>query len=71
MTDLIATWKEKKFLIAGTESNAVVILTNLNFWIVNEQALDYWCEQHGATVKGMIVTLPDAQTLTAFTLRWS
>jgi hypothetical protein len=49
----------------------IVMLANIGFWNMNYDALKDWCEQNNSKVMGMTVEFPDAQTLTAFALRWT
>jgi len=43
----------------------------LAYWTNHYDELKEWCELHGGEVEGMGVTLPDANTVTLFALRWS
>jgi hypothetical protein len=49
----------------------VVILSDLAYWTNHYDELKEWCDLHGGEVAGMGVTLPDANTVTLFALRWS
>ena len=49
----------------------IIILSDFGFWADNTDALQKWCEEHGGSVEGMTVNIPDDRTLTAFCLRWS
>jgi len=49
----------------------ILMLSDIGFWNTNYDALKQWCELNNSKVLGMTVELPDAQTLTAFALRWS
>jgi len=65
------------FIVADPEVCAsldipfIVMLANIGYWVDNFDNLKDWCEQHNSKLQGMTVELPDAKTLTAFTLRWS
>jgi hypothetical protein len=75
MTDVFEDWKKGRFTIVDatmidiTDAN-LVILTDIEYWNDNYDALQLWCKEYGAEVRGMTVTLTD-QALTAFCLRWS
>jgi hypothetical protein len=49
----------------------IIMLGDLGYWTDNYEALQKWCEDHGGSVEGMTVNIPDDHTLTAFCLRWS
>ena len=49
----------------------IIMLADISFWTKNYEAFNEWCEQHNAKIQGMTVQFPDANTLTAFALRWS
>jgi hypothetical protein len=49
----------------------ILMLADIEFWSSHYEALLDWCDQYNGKVLGMTVELPDAQTLTAFALRWS
>ena len=48
----------------------LVILSDYNYWAEREAELQEWCDNHGASFKGMTIAL-DEKTLTAFCLRWT
>ena len=47
----------------------VIILSDIEYWNDNYDALKEWCKEYDADVRGMTVTCSD-QSLTAFCLRW-
>ena len=51
-----------------TDGN-LIILSDVEYWNDNYEALKEWCRDYDAEVRGMTVTLSD-QSLTAFCLRW-
>ncbi len=72
----MAEYKRNRFVVAPhflleNPGEHVVILSDFNYWNDHYNELLTWCEQHGAKIQGMGLTLPDAHTLTLFTLRWS
>lgn len=72
----MAAFKVHRFVVAPSvlledPDEQVVILSDFTYWNDHYEELQEWCEQHGAKVKGMGLTLPDAHTLTLFTLKWS
>lgn len=72
----MAEFKRQRFVVAPhylLENSAehVVILSDFQYWSDHYDKLHEWCKQHGGAVEGMGVTLPDAHTVTLFTLRWS
>ena len=75
MTDIMASWKENRFVVADSalidiEDNNLIVLTNIEYWNDHYEELTEWCENHNAEIRGMTVTCDD-HTLTAFALRWS
>jgi len=75
-TDIMAEFKRSRFIVAphyllDNPVEHVVILSDFQYWTEHYDDLKDWCKQHGGEVEGMGVTLPDAHTVTLFTLRWS
>jgi hypothetical protein len=72
--DVFAEWKNNKFMIVEaalidiTDAN-LIILTDIEYWNDNYDALIEWSKEFNAEVRGMTVTCDDS-TLTAFCLRW-
>ena len=48
----------------------MVILTDIDYWSINETELRQWCQDNNSEFVGMTVLFPDSRTLTAFVLRW-
>ncbi len=74
--DIMAEFKSSRFVVAPGHllekpCEHVVILSDFAYWNNHYEELEQWCEQHGGVIKGMGLTLPDAHTLTLFTLTWS
>ena len=72
----MAEFKHSRFVVAASfllenPGEHVVILTDLTYWSDHYDELEQWCEVHSGVIKGMGITLPDAHTLTLFTLTWS
>ena len=74
-SDIMAEFKNCRFVVAPAhvldQAEHVVILSDIDYWSDHYEELMAWCDQHDAEVQGMGVTLPDAHTVTLFTLRWS
>ena len=74
-TDIFAHWKSNRFVLADFEllgaNDLLVVLTDIKFWTDNIEELLIWCDQYGATVKGMTVEFDNKEQLTMFCLRWS
>ena len=71
---LTAKYKSRRFVIADDDlgfGSRLVVLTDLGFWVKNQERLQDWCQLHGATQTGMTVELPSDNTLTLFVLQWS
>jgi hypothetical protein len=72
--DVFAEWKNNKFMVVEaalidiTDAN-LIILTDVEYWNDNYDALIEWCGINNAEVRGMTVTCDDP-TLTMFMLRW-
>lgn len=49
----------------------LIILSDLQYWNANYDALQHWCANNNSSVSGMVVSLASCQDLTAFCLRWS
>jgi F0F1-type ATP synthase epsilon subunit len=73
-TDVFEDWKNRRFIaveasIIDISDDMLVILTDVEYWNDNYDALQEWCKDYEAEVRGMTVTLSE-QALTAFCLRW-
>lgn len=65
---------QEKFIVIPdvlTDTDSMVILTDIGYWAINEEELRQWCKDNGSLFVGMTVTFPDRRTLTAFVLKWS
>ncbi len=68
---------KQRFIIADPEVCEslgipfIVMLADIGFWVENYDALTEWCEQCNSKVMGMTVEIPNAETVTAFALKWS
>ncbi len=74
--DVMAEFKNRRFVVAPAEllekpGEHVVILSDFEYWNNHYDELKTWVEQNNGFIQGMGLILPDAQTLTAFCLRWS
>lgn len=71
----MAEFKSSRFVVAPgfmlDPGEHLVILSDFGYWNDHYDELEQWCKNHGGVIKGMGLTLPDAHTLTLFTLRWS
>lgn len=72
----MAEFKRQRFVVAPgflleNFDEHVVILSDFHYWNDHYDDLVSWCNEHGGEISGMGVTLPNAHTLTLFTLRWS
>jgi hypothetical protein len=54
-----------------TDNEQMVILTDIHHWAERETELQQWCADNSSHFVGMIVTFPNASTLTTFLLRWT
>jgi hypothetical protein len=73
-TDILADWKNSRFVLADPalgNAEFTVVLSDYVFWIGNYEDLKTWCLAHGGDVHGMTVDLADEKTLSLFVLRWS
>ena len=73
-TDVFEDWKNRRFLIVEAAliditDEQLIVLTDIEYWNENYEALKAWCLDYDAEVRGMTVTLNE-QSLTAFCLRW-
>lgn len=78
--DIFAEWKTSRFIIApgyltdgifSDDEEHLVILSDFNYWVDHSSELSAWCKQHNCRLEGMTVIIPNNQTLTLFSLRWS
>ena len=74
--DIMAEFKTRRFVVSPADllekpGEHVVILSDFRYWNDHYKELHAWVAEHGGIIQGMGLTLPDAQTLTAFCLRWS
>ena len=63
-----------RFIIAPSElvdEEQLIILTDVQYWKDNWDALNQWCLVHDASTAGMAVVLGNERTLVEFILRWS
>ena len=75
MKDIFESWKRNRFIVADdfqidNQFKYIVILTDIQFWIENNESLLSWCQEHNCSQQGMTVNIPDDETLTLFYLRW-
>jgi hypothetical protein len=72
--DVMAEYKAGRFVVAdpilgfGTR---LIVLSDFTFWIDRLEALETWCQLHGAVRKGTTVEIPTDEVLTVFILQWS
>ena len=77
MTDIMQSWKENRFVIVPSyldvdnTHKTLVILTDIGYWVKYADDLLIWCAENNCETKGMTVTLPNEESITLFTLRWS
>lgn len=72
----MAEFKTRRFVVSPADllekpGEHVVILSDFRYWNDHYDELKAWVEQNNSFIQGMGLILPDAQTLTAFCLRWS
>ena len=66
-----------RFVVADHEvsktfdTHTVVMLGDIGYWLHHYDDLRRWCEQNRSRIVGMTVEIPDAETVTAFCLKWS
>ena len=67
----------RRFIVADSEVSqsfgvpVIAMLSDIGYWNQNYEDLREWCLQNNCMVQGMTVNIPDAHTLTLFTLRWA
>lgn len=49
----------------------MIVLSDYNFWAERTDELDLWCRERNLSRQGMVVVLPNNQSVTEFVLRWS
>ena len=74
--DVMAEFKNRRFIIAPNHlldkpGDHLIILSDFKYWSDHYDELQVWVNDNQGRIQGMGLTLPDAQTLTAFCLRWS
>ena len=47
-----------------------IVLTDFEFWAQHEPELDQWCQDHGVSRTGMLITPVTPATELMFELRW-
>jgi hypothetical protein len=63
-----------RFIIAPSElvdQEQLIILTDVQYWKDNWDALNQWCLGRDADTAGMAVVLGSERTLVEFILRWA
>jgi hypothetical protein len=77
MTDLMHDWKRQRFvvlpgeLVEGSLYGITVLMSDYNYWADHVGECVEWCSQHGCRIQGMTIEIPDEETLTLFSLKWS
>ena len=77
MTDLMNDWKRQRFivlpreLVEGSPYGITVLMSDYNYWADHVGECIEWCGQYGCEIKGMTIEIPNDETLTLFSLRWS
>jgi len=76
MTDIMAEYKRNRFVVApnyllDSTDQHLIILSDFQYWNEHYDELVNWCKLHGGVIAGMGLTLPDAHSVTLFSLRWS
>ncbi len=56
---------------ASFKQHTIVILSDISFWAGEYDNLKEWCNNNGSIIQGMTVNIPNAETLTAFCLKWA
>lgn len=65
---------QERFIVVPfvlTDTEQMVILTDIHYWADHETELREWCRDNGSAFVGMTVVFPNDSTLTAFCLTWS
>ena len=74
MTDIMAKFKESKFVVVHNDYEDsfehLVVLSDITYWSENLDSLIEWCDENECEVLGMTVNVPDDQRLIVFILRW-
>jgi hypothetical protein len=74
MTDIMAKFKESKFVVVPNDYEDsfehLVVLSDIAYWSENLESLIEWCDENECEVLGMTVNVPDDQRLIVFILRW-
>jgi hypothetical protein len=77
MGDIFAEWKKQRFIFSdksmfpNTSGKYLIILTDVAYWVNNQDDLLDWCAEHDCDTQGMTVDIPDDKTLMLFKLRWT
>lgn len=72
--DVFGEWKRYHFVklepnLVGERLGVTVLLTDIKYWTDNMDALQDWCQRHGAIQQGMTVDM-DEQSFLMFALKW-
>ena len=82
-SDIFADWKTSRFIIADNFAKeylnerhvegTLIVLTDFKFWGQEHVAdqLVQWYIDHGCRTQGATVEINNAESLTAFILKWS
>lgn len=72
--DVMAEYKAGRFVVADPSlgfGTRLVVLSDFKFWADRLEALEAWCQLHGAVQKGATVEIPTDEALTLFILQWT
>lgn len=72
--DILADWKNSKFVVCERSEpyqEHTVILCDYEYWTEHYDELVVWCRQNSCDLSGLVVTIPQDQSLTLFLLKWS
>lgn len=73
--DILADWRGRKFVVCDDPDmfpgQIIVILADFSYWVDHYDELGVWCQNNGATLAGMTVTMTSQEQLTLFALKWS
>lgn len=52
------------------DENSLVLLADYVYWADNYDALQKWCVEYNCDVQGMVVSVPDDETMMLFKIAW-
>ena len=71
MSVVMEDWCDEKFVVVDIDSEHIIVLSDIEFWVNNYEKLADWCKMNKCKLSGMTVTIPEPKIVSLFVLTWS